>query len=66
LLSDLLFGEVKVLPVQAALPKRLDSFPFWRSREPFLPSREGMCRAASEKGLDVFWGLERKHAQEKD
>jgi uncharacterized Zn finger protein len=55
-LSDLLFGEVKVPPVHAALPKRLGSFPFWRSRDPFLPAMEGIYRAASEKGLEVFLG----------
>ncbi len=55
-LSDFLFGEVKVPPVQAALPKRLGSFPFWRSRDPFLPALEGIYRAASEKGLGVFLG----------
>ena len=55
-LSDLLFGEVKVPPVNAALPKRLGNFPFWRSREPFLPAMEGIYRAASEKGLEVFLG----------
>lgn len=53
-LSDLLFGEVKVPPVNAALPKRLGNFPFWRSRVPFLPALEGIYRAASEKGLEVF------------
>ncbi|MBI5584456.1 MAG: SWIM zinc finger family protein [Deltaproteobacteria bacterium] len=55
-LSDLLFGEVKVPPVNAALPKRLGNFPFWRSREPFLSAMEGIYRTASEKGLEVFLG----------
>jgi uncharacterized Zn finger protein len=54
--SDLLFGEVKIPPVNAALPKRLGSFPFWRSRELFLPAMEGIYRAASERGLEVFLG----------
>src|SRR5215216_5069119 len=31
-----LFGEVSTPPVNAALPKRLGSFPFWRSTERFL------------------------------
>ena len=55
-LPDFLLGEVKIPPVNAALPKRLGNFPFWRSREPFLPAMEGLYRSASAKGLEVFLG----------
>lgn len=55
-LPDRLVGEVKVPPVNAALPKRLGNFPFWRSREPFLPAMEALYRSASVKGLEVFLG----------
>ncbi len=50
------FGEVRVPPVAASLPKRLGSFPFWRGEEVFLPALEETYRKASPVGLDVFLG----------
>ena len=44
---DALTGEVRTPPVAAVLPKRLGSFPFWRSDEPFLPTMEAIYTAAS-------------------
>jgi uncharacterized Zn finger protein len=51
-----LFGEVRLPPVAAALPRRLGSFPFWRGDEHFLDALEPVYRQASEHGLEVFLG----------
>jgi uncharacterized Zn finger protein len=51
-----LFGEVQVPAMPAALPRRLGSFPFWRSDEPFLETIEPIYRKASSVGMDVFLG----------
>ncbi|HEX7316144.1 MAG TPA: SWIM zinc finger family protein [Pyrinomonadaceae bacterium] len=49
-----LFGEVNAPPVNAALPKRLGGFPFWRGTERFLEALEPVYTQASARGLDVF------------
>jgi uncharacterized Zn finger protein len=55
-LPDDLFGEVRVPPVPAALPKRLGSFPFWRGEERFLEAIEPIYAQVSLHGLDLFLG----------
>src|SRR5215207_2885927 len=49
-----LFGEVSAPPVNAALPKRLGNFPFWRGTERFLEALEPVYTQASARGLDLF------------
>jgi uncharacterized Zn finger protein len=53
-LPDNLGGTVSVPRIAAALPKRLGNFPFWRGREHFLETMDGIYRAAAEAGLEVF------------
>ena len=55
-ISDDIFGEVRIPPVAAALPKRLGSFPFWRGEEKFLDVMESIYEKASPVGLKVFLG----------
>jgi uncharacterized Zn finger protein len=55
-LPDNLFGEVRIPPVPAALPKRLGSFPFWRGEARFLDVMEAIYRDASPMGLKIFIG----------
>ena len=55
-LPDDFFGEVRLPPVSAALPKRLGNFPFWRGSERFLDAIEPVYENASPRGLDVFLG----------
>ncbi len=55
-LSDDIFGEVRIPPIAAALPKRLGSFPFWRGEEKFLDAMESIYAKASPIGLKVFLG----------
>jgi len=55
-LPDDLFGEVRIPPVPAALPKRLGSFPFWRGEVRFLDAMEALYQEASPIGLKVFLG----------
>ena len=50
------FGELSLPPVDAALPKRLGKFPFWRGTEPFLETLEAVYRQAAPRGLDAFLG----------
>ena len=50
------FGEVRLPPVSAALPKRLGNFPFWRGHERFLDVVEAIYLEASPRGLDLFAG----------
>lgn len=40
-------------PVDAALPKRLGTFPFWRGTEDFLETLETVYRAASTRCLEI-------------
>ncbi len=53
-LPDDLFGEVRIPPVAAALPKRLGSFPFWRGEQRFLDAVEPIYIQASPRGMDLF------------
>jgi uncharacterized Zn finger protein len=53
------FGEVRIPPVSAALPKQLHSFPFWRGKESFLPAMEEIYRRASQLGMDAFLSEEK-------
>ena len=55
-LPDDFFGEVRLPPVSAALPKRLGNFPFWRGSERFLDAIAPVYETASHRGLDVFLG----------
>lgn len=50
------FGELHLPPVDAALPKRLGHFPFWRGTERFLETIEPVYRQAAPRGLDAFLG----------
>ena len=56
IISDDIFGEVRIPPIAAALPKRLGSFPFWRGEEKFLNAMESIYEKASSVGLRVFLG----------
>ena len=42
--------------MDAALPKRLGSFPFWRGEDDFIPVMEKIYHTASPEGMDVFVG----------
>jgi uncharacterized Zn finger protein len=53
-LPENLFGEVRTPPVNAALPKRLSNFPFWRGEENFSDAMNNIYSRASLHGLDVF------------
>jgi uncharacterized Zn finger protein len=53
-LADYSFGEVRVPPVPAALPKRLGSFPFWQGEQRFLEAIEPIYAQASPHGVDMF------------
>jgi len=55
-ISDDIFGEVRIPPIPAALPKRLGSFPFWKGEEKFLDVMESIYSKASPVGLKVFLG----------
>src|SRR6266536_3416134 len=55
-LPDDFFGEVRLPPVSAALPKRLGNFPFWRGSERFLDALAPVYAQAAPHGLDVFLG----------
>jgi len=52
-----LFGEVRLPEVNAALLRRLGSFPFWRGKALFLEALEPFYLKAAPLGLDVFLGL---------
>lgn len=54
--SDDLLGEVLIPLVPAALPKRLENFPFWRGEERFLDAIEPIYVQASPLGMNVFLG----------
>jgi uncharacterized Zn finger protein len=62
-ISDDIFGEVRIPPIAAALPKRLGSFPFWRGEEKFLDVMESIYERASVVGLRVFLGEEVDHEE---
>jgi uncharacterized Zn finger protein len=56
-LPENVFGEVRLPPVSASLPKRLGSFPFWRAQTPFLEDLESKYVAAGASALDAFLGI---------
>ena len=56
-LPEPLFGEVRIPPVSAALPKRLGNFPFWRGEIKFLEAMETIYPRAAACGLDLFLGV---------
>jgi uncharacterized Zn finger protein len=51
---DDLYGEVRIPPIHAALPKRLGNFPFWRGESSLMNTLERVYAAASTKGMDAF------------
>ncbi len=55
-LPDDFFGEVRIPPVPAALPKRLGNFPFWRGKERLLEGLEPIYAKASPMGIETFLG----------
>jgi uncharacterized Zn finger protein len=55
-LPDDFFGEVRIPPMPAVLPKKLGSFPFWRGEERFLDAMGKIYSQASGVGLNVFVG----------
>ncbi|MFQ5694435.1 MAG: SWIM zinc finger family protein [Terriglobia bacterium] len=55
-LADDLFGEVRLPPVPAALPKRLGGFPFWRGTARFLEAIEPIYVQAAPFGMSMFLG----------
>lgn len=65
-LPDDFFGDVQALPVHAALPRRLGSFPFWRGAERFLDALEPVYRGASERGLSAFLGDAKRKPGDRD
>jgi uncharacterized Zn finger protein len=56
-LPEPLFGEVRIPPLSAALPKRLGKFPLWRGQINFLEAMEAIYPRAAEIGLDLFLGV---------
>jgi uncharacterized Zn finger protein len=56
-LPEPLFGEVRIPPVSAALPKRLGNFPFWRGEIKFLEAMEAIYPQAAACGMDLFLGV---------
>jgi len=57
------FGEVRIPPAPAALPKRLGNFPFWRGEERLLDAMERIYREASMAGMDVFLAAPRAQSE---
>ena len=55
-LPDDFFGEVRLPPVSAALPRRLGNFPFWRGSERLLDALAPVYAQAAPHGLEVFLG----------
>lgn len=56
---DDLYGDVRIPPAPAALPKRLGKFPFWRAEEALSDVVEPIYKKASVCGLRLFRGEER-------
>jgi uncharacterized Zn finger protein len=50
------FGEVRLPPLPAALPRRLGNFPFWRGSERFLDVIAPVYAEAARRGLYAFLG----------
>lgn len=55
-LRDDPLGKVRIPRVQAALPKRLGNFPFWRGKERFMEALEAIYEDASSTGMEMFLG----------
>ncbi|MCI0336093.1 MAG: SWIM zinc finger family protein [Acidobacteria bacterium] len=55
-LPDDFFGEVRLPPITAALPKRLGNFPFWRGEERLQDAVEPVYSKAAPHGLNMFLG----------
>jgi uncharacterized Zn finger protein len=55
-LTEEVFGEVQLPPMPAALPRRLGSFPFWRSTERFLDAMASIYARAAPLGMQRFLG----------
>jgi len=53
-LPDDFFGEVSVPRTNAALPRLLGNFPFWRGREPILLFLEAAYKKASQCGINLL------------
>jgi uncharacterized Zn finger protein len=49
-------AEVYLPAVNAALPRQLGGFPFWRGEEAFLPALDRIYRLASIRGMEVLTG----------
>jgi uncharacterized Zn finger protein len=55
-------GEVRPPPLQAALPKRLGNFPFWRANERFIEALEPVYAQAAARAQDALLGEARAEA----
>ncbi|HVF10314.1 MAG TPA: SWIM zinc finger family protein [Abditibacteriaceae bacterium] len=55
-LPDDFWGEAQLPPINAALPRRLGNFPFWRGERPLLETIEPIYAAAAPRGLSLFSG----------
>jgi uncharacterized Zn finger protein len=53
---DDFFGEVRLPPASAALPRRLGNFPFWRGDEHFLDAMQAIYSQTAPHALDLFVG----------
>ena len=53
---DLAFGEVNIPRIEAALPKRLGGFPFWRSDTDLNKTLETIYHTASLTGINIVLG----------
>ena len=53
-LPDAGASSAQMPPVNAALPKRLGHFPFWRGEQPFLEAMEPLYAAASRRALHLL------------
>jgi len=65
-LPEPLFGEVRIPPLSAALPKRLGNFPFWRGEMKFLEAMEAIYPRAAVYGMDLFLGTYSSGPMEKE
>jgi uncharacterized Zn finger protein len=63
-LADDPLDEIHISPVNAALPKRLGNFSFWRSEEKFMEALEEIYGSVSQLGLEVFLGEQRVKSSE--
>ena len=56
LLPESIAGEARVPFVNAALPKRLGGFPFWRGSQRFMDALEPIYTQGSQRGMNAFLG----------